>query len=106
MKKSLIRDKYRNWKKFNGNSNFKFIDFFKQYFFVVKCNLLNKSVLNAHPILPIVVLGASVIGSAGFGWSGEIDLLGGGDIDCIEFFGIPEPNPVQIDRKHTINIIK
>lgn len=58
-------------------------------------HLHKSNVLKAHPVLPIVALGTSVIGSAGLGWSGDIDLLGGGDTDCMPPFPdiIPAPNP-------------
>lgn len=58
-------------------------------------NLPKSNVLNAQPILPVIELGASVMGSAGFGWSGEIDLRGGGDTDCIPplFVITPLPKP-------------
>lgn len=43
----------------------------------------------------MAALGASVMGSAGFAWSGDIDRLGGGETGCcIGFFVLtPEPNP-------------
>lgn len=57
--------------------------------------LLNNNVLKDQPIRPMALLGVSVIGSAGFAWSGDIERLGGGDTGCcIAFFGFtPEPNP-------------
>lgn len=61
-------------------------------------DLLSNSVLRTHPARPMTVLGDSVIGSAGLGWSGDIDRLGGGDTDdcCIALplaFDTAEPNP-------------
>lgn len=60
--------------------------------------LLNNKVLKAQPIRPIALLGVSVIGSAGFAWSGDIERLGGGDTGCcIGFFTLtPDPKPNTI----------
>jgi hypothetical protein len=67
-------------------------------------------VLNAHPVLPIIVLGDSVIGSAGFGWSGDIDRLGGGDRGCcipppfVPLTAVPNPFfSLQLDTKSFIS---
>lgn len=45
-------------------------------------DLQRRRVLKAQPIRPIIVLGDSVIGSAGLGWSGDIDRRGGGEMGC------------------------
>lgn len=64
-------------------------------------------VLNDHPILPIIALGASVIDSAGFGWSGDIDRRGG-DTECMPLFVwiTPIPKPENIRHGITWNLIQ
>lgn len=49
---------------------------------ISEINILRSKVLKTHPALAMLWLGVSVMGSAGFGWSGDIDRFGGGDTDC------------------------
>lgn len=63
--------------------------------------VVSSSVRKAHPMRPIAWLGASVIGSAGFGLSGLIDLRPGGEpgpCNGEDFELTPGPKPARYSK--------